>query len=74
MRSLRRGFGCRYAAKVPAQVLQRLMRHANINTTVAFYANIDDAAMEAVLGPQCNSSRNSSVGTANHARKDVATP
>src|SRR5271170_3034488 len=26
-RSLRRGFGCRYAVKVPAQVLQKLMRH-----------------------------------------------
>ncbi len=59
MRSLRRGFGCRYAGKVPAQVLQRLMRHANISTTMAFYANVDDAAMEAVLGPTRNSSRNS---------------
>src|SRR5262249_3599669 len=45
MRSLRRGFGCRYAGKVPAQVLQRLMRHANIATTVDYYANVDDAAM-----------------------------
>src|SRR5262249_26445796 len=50
MRSLRRGFGCRYAGKVPAQVLQRLMRHANIATTMAFYANVDDAVEEAVLG------------------------
>src|SRR5262249_4429178 len=59
MRSLRRGFGCRYAGKVPAQVLQRLMRHANINTTMNFYANVDAAVEEAILGPQCNRMRNS---------------
>jgi integrase len=59
IRSLRRGFGCRYAGKVPAQVLQRLMRHASINTTMAYYANVDDAVMEAVLGPKRNTSRNS---------------
>ena len=57
-KALRRGFGCRYAGKVPAQVLQKLMRHANIKTTMDYYANIDDAVEEAVLGPQCNSSRN----------------
>jgi integrase len=59
MHSLRKGFGCRYAGKVPAQVLQKLMRHSNISLTMAFYANVDDAAMAAVLGPQRNSSRNS---------------
>jgi integrase len=59
MKSLRRGFGCRYAGKVPAQVLQKLMRHANIRTTMDYYANVDDAAMETVLGPGRNSLRNS---------------
>jgi integrase len=59
MRALRRGFGCRYASRVPAQVLQRLMRHANIATTVAFYANVDDAVEDAVLGVRRNSLRNS---------------
>jgi integrase len=54
MKSLRRGFGCRYAARVPAQVLQKLMRHASIKTTMDYYANVDEAAMEAVLGPQRN--------------------
>ena len=49
-RALRRGFACRYAGKVPAQVLQRLMRHSNIATTVAYYANLDAAVEEAVLG------------------------
>jgi integrase len=48
--SLRKGFGCRYAAQVSAHVLQKLMRHANIKTTMKFYANIDTAVEEAVLG------------------------
>jgi integrase len=43
MHSLRKGFGCRYAGKVSAQILQRLMRHADIKTTMAFYANVDEA-------------------------------
>jgi integrase len=60
MHSLRKGFGCRYAGKVPAQVLQKLMRHANIKTTMDYYANIDDAVEAAVLGPKCNTSRNTS--------------
>lgn len=50
MKTLRRGFGCRYAAKVSAQVLQRLMRHSDIKITMTYYANIDDAVEEAVLG------------------------
>ena len=61
MHSLRKGFGCRYAGKVSAHVLQRLMRHANIKTTLDYYANIDAAVEEAVLGPQRNTSRNSAA-------------
>jgi integrase len=57
MRTLRRGFGCHYAGKVPAQVLQKLMRHANISTTMTYYANVDDAAMAAVLGKRETDSR-----------------
>jgi integrase len=58
---LRRGFGCRYAARVPAQVLQKLMRHSNIAVTMNYYANVDQAVEEAVLGVagQRNGSRNS---------------
>jgi len=75
MHSLRKGFGCHYAAKVPAQVLQRLMRHASIRTTMEFYANVDDAAMEAVLGAQRNSSRNSQPVENNHGQDgNGATP
>jgi integrase len=58
MKTLRKGFGCRYAGKVSAHVLQRLMRHANIKTTLDYYANIDDAVEEAVLGDRRNRSRN----------------
>jgi integrase len=52
MQSLRKGFGCRYAGKVPAQVLQKLMRHSNIRVTMDYYANVDDAVMQAVLGDE----------------------
>jgi hypothetical protein len=60
MHSLRKGFGCRYAGKVSAHVLQRLMRHASIKTTLDYYVNIDAAVEEAVKGPQCDSPRNTS--------------
>jgi integrase len=58
MRSLRRGFGCRYAATASAHVLQRLMRHANLKTTMDYYANVDDAVEEAVRGSRRNVLRN----------------
>jgi integrase len=58
MKSLRKGLGCRYAGKVPAQVLQRLMRHNNIAVTMDYYANVDDAVVKAVLGSQRNTPRN----------------
>jgi integrase len=56
MHSLRKGFGCYYAAKVPAQVLQNLMRHGDIKTTMTCCANVDDAVEAAVA--QRNGSRN----------------
>jgi hypothetical protein len=48
------------------------MRHANIRTTMDYYANVDEAAMEAVLGPNRNSSRNSGqeAATMEPDRKD----
>jgi integrase len=58
MQSLRRGFGSYYAARVPAQVLQKLMRHASIRTTMDYYANVDDAVVQAVLDRRRNSGRN----------------
>ena len=59
MHTLRKGFGCRYAGKVPAQVLQKLMRHSDIKTTMAFYANIGAAVEDAVFGGRRNTLRNS---------------
>lgn len=38
---LRRAFGTRWAKKVTTPVLQRLMRHASIQTTMSYYVNID---------------------------------
>lgn len=41
---LRRSFGTRWAKRVLPQVLQRLMRHESIETTLKFY--VDDAARD----------------------------
>jgi integrase len=71
MHSLRKGFGCRYAGKVPAQVLQKLMRHRNIKTTMDYYANVDDAVMAAVLGAERNTLRNSQPAGEGHADHSV---
>jgi integrase len=52
LHDLRRAFGSRWAAKVPAQVLQRMMRHADIKTTLEFYADVEESAIDAVWGKQ----------------------
>jgi integrase len=57
MKTLRQGFGCRYAGQVSAQVLQRLMRHSNIRVTMDYYANVD-AAVEDAVRVQRNNRRN----------------
>jgi integrase len=49
LHDLRRTFGSRYAPHVSAPVLQRLMRHADIKTTLAFYTNVDGALEESIL-------------------------
>jgi integrase len=49
LHDLRRSFGSRYAAAVPAPVLKRLMRHADIKTTLGFYVDVDDQLDEAIL-------------------------
>jgi integrase len=45
---VRRGFGTRYAPKVPAHILQRLMRHRKIETTLRYYADLDDSLGAAI--------------------------
>lgn len=48
LHDLRRSFGSRYAKVVPAQVLQRLMRHSSIATTLRYYVDLDDGLKEAI--------------------------
>jgi integrase len=78
MHSLRKGFGCRYAGKVPAQVLQKLMRHRSIKTTMDYYANVDAAVEAAVLGDaagaQEGAQRNSSRNKPEEGRADTQGP
>jgi integrase len=50
MHSLRKGFISRHAAAQPAQVVQRLARHADIRTTLDHYASIDAAVEAAIFG------------------------
>lgn len=42
---LRRSFGTRWASKVHPAELQKLMRHADISTTMKFYVRLDSAAL-----------------------------
>ena len=49
LHDLRRSFGSRYAPHVSAPVLQRLMRHADIKTTLEYYTVVDDVLEEAIL-------------------------
>ncbi|MFN9051135.1 MAG: tyrosine-type recombinase/integrase [Planctomyces sp.] len=42
---LRRSFGLRWADRVKPHVLQQLMRHASIQTTLTFYVQSDAADM-----------------------------
>jgi integrase len=49
LHDLRRSLGSRYALTVLTQELQRLLRHGDIKTTLAKYANDDEALTEATL-------------------------
>jgi integrase len=48
LHDLRRSYGTRWAARVPAQILKEMMRHADIKTTMEFYADAEQAMMDAV--------------------------
>ncbi|MBY0588601.1 hypothetical protein K2X85_15610 [bacterium] len=48
LHDLRSNFGSRWAGRVPAQVLQRLLRHSHIKTTLDFYADTERAALKAI--------------------------
>jgi len=59
---LRRSFGTRWAKRVMPAVLQRLMRHASVQTTMAYYVALDAddvaAGLWADYGPNGNKSGN----------------
>ena len=60
---LRRSFACRWARRLPAQALQRLMRHSSLQTTMRFYATGDiglEDALWAVSGDISGDKRGSS--------------
>jgi integrase len=46
---LRRSFGTRWATRVMPATLQRMMRHADISTTMSFYADIDAKSVEEAI-------------------------
>jgi integrase len=51
MHKLRKGFVCRVAkqlGKGNAPILHRLMRHSTMQTTMDFYASVDDALQDAI--------------------------
>jgi hypothetical protein len=72
---LRRAFGTRWAKRVMPAILQRLMRHSAIQTTMSYYVDLDAAEVADELwakfsttqgnnGPQGNISGNSQPKTA----------
>lgn len=46
---LRRSFGTRWSLKVPPTVLQKMMRHATLQTTMRYYVHLDSSQVGAVL-------------------------
>ena len=48
LHDLRKSFGSRYASIVPAAVLQRLMRHQDIKTTLQFYTDVENKLADAI--------------------------
>jgi integrase len=74
----RRSFGSRWALKVMPQILQKLMRHAEVTTTMTYYAHLDaDVVIESILGDQTGD-RNAKIDqsqqerTTNDRRKSLS--
>lgn len=66
---LRRSFGQRWAARVMPHILMQLMRHADISTTMKFYAGRDAEATADVLWAAIESKVPSEVPFAANRRK-----
>jgi len=58
---LRRSFGLRWAGRVKPHVLQQLMRHASITTTLTFYVQSDADDMAEVVWSAFDQKRDSST-------------
>lgn len=68
----RRSFGTRLAMKVMPQVLQKLMRHSDINTTMTFYAHLDsDLIIESLYAGDQTGDQNSDLNR--HAKEGKGT-
>ena len=60
---LRRSFGTRWAKRVMPAVLQRLMRHAEIATTMKYYVTMDaDCVADEVVGARIGEPAGNSFG------------
>lgn len=69
---LRRAFGQRWASRVMPTVLRELMRHASINTTMAFYVGQNtEATADALWSAEGNNSGNTRSATECTAAKTV---
>lgn len=68
---LRRAFGLRWALKVRAPILMKLMRHASITTTLKFYAGVEaKAAADEIWRAETDTSTNTaSTDCASDAEK-----
>jgi integrase len=68
---LRRSFGERWAARVMPHILQQLMRHASITTTMEFYVGRNaETTVDALWDAVANTSANTSVGTPIEPRQE----
>ena len=69
----RRSFGSRWALKVMPQVLQKLMRHANISTTMTFYAHLDaDMIIDSIMSAENTTILSSPTGVGDQTGDQTA--
>jgi integrase len=54
----RRSFATKWARRLPAQALQRLMRHSSLATTMTYYATGDIGLEDQLWGDFCNKTSN----------------
>ena len=62
---LRRGFGNRWAKRVMPAVLQRLMRHSAIQTTMSYYVDLDAGSVADDLWAKFGPAKGNTPGQGN---------